>query len=124
VCMRDQFIGRAARESGLSVDTIRFYEKVGLIQHPARTSGKFRIFRVEDIQHLRVIHKLIDLGFSLSEMKQVLELRRRNMNACTAVRDLLRRKLVKVKGKIRVLRRLEQQLRQPAADKGRALRSL
>lgn len=111
--MQCQFIGKASADTGLGVDTIRFYEKVGLIEHPARTKGKFRTFGVEDIHELRVIRRLIDLGFSLSEMKQVLWLqhRNRNMEACTAVRDLLLEKLAKVRGKIRILRLLEQELR-------------
>lgn len=110
--MRGQFIGKASRDSGLSIDTIRFYEKVGLIEHPARTSGEFRIFSLRDIRDLRLIRKLVKLGFSMSEMKHVLGLQRKNADACTTVRDLLRRKLVKVRGKIRVLRGLEQELRQ------------
>ena len=83
-----------------------------MIEHPARTSGEFRIFSVRDVRELQVIRRLVSLGFSLSEMKQVLGLRRNKSDACTAVSELLRRKLVKVKGKIQVLRRLEQELRQ------------
>jgi len=63
--MRGQFIGQASRDTGLSIDTIRFYEKVGLIEHPARTCGEFRIFSVEDIHDLRVIRRLVSFGFSL-----------------------------------------------------------
>jgi len=110
--MQGLFIGRASRATGLSVDTIRFYEKVGLIEHPPRTHGKFRVFTDDDIHDLRVIRKLIDLGFSLSEMKQVLGLERRNMDACREVHALFRSKLIKVRGRIRVLRRLELDLRQ------------
>src|SRR5712691_6620057 len=112
--MQAQFIGRESKDTGFTIDTIRFYEKAGLIEHPARTKGKFRTFGVEDIHQLRVIRRLVDLGFSMSEMKQVLWLQQRNSNkdACAAVRDLLRGKLRKVRGKIRVFRRLEQELRQ------------
>ena len=97
--MRGQFIGQASRDTGLSIDTIRFYEKVGLIEHPARTSGEFRIFSVEDIHDLQVIRRLVNFGLSLSEMKHVLGLRRKKMDACPSVRDLIRRKLVTVRAK-------------------------
>jgi MerR family mercuric resistance operon transcriptional regulator len=108
--MQGEFIGKASRDTGLGIDTIRFYEKVGLIEHPARTSGEFRIFSVSDIHDLRVIRRLVSFGFSLSEMKHVLGLRRKKMDACPTVRELIRRQLVTVRGKIRVLRGLEQEL--------------
>lgn len=105
--MQGEFIGKASKDTRLSIDTIRFYESLGLIEHPARTKGGFRRFGAEDIRDLRVISNLLDLGFSLSELKRVLGLRRRHMDNCIDVRDLLRRKLVRVRVKIRFLRRLE-----------------
>ncbi len=108
--MRNQFIGKTSRETGLSVDTIRFYEKVGLINPPARTGGKFRIFRAEDIHNLKNIRNLLDMGFSLTEIERVLRLRHGGMDVCTEVRDLLRKKVAKVRGKIRLLHRLEQEI--------------
>jgi DNA-binding transcriptional MerR regulator len=59
-----------------------------------------------------VIRKLVDLGFSLNELKLVLGLRRKHLDACVKVRDLLQSKLVRVRGKIRLLRSFEEQLRQ------------
>ena len=59
--MRGQFIGKASRDTGPSIDTIRFYEKVGLIEHPARTSGEFRIFGVRDTRELHLIRKMLKL---------------------------------------------------------------
>jgi len=109
--MQGEFIGKASKDTGLSIDTIRFYESLGLIEHPARTKGGFRRFGAEDIRDLRVISNLLDLGFSLSELKRVLGLRRRHMDNCIDVRDLLRRKLVRVRVKIRFFRRLERELR-------------
>lgn len=108
--MKWQFIGKASADSGLSDDTIRFYEKIGLIGHLARTKGKFRTFGIEDMQQLRLIRRLVDLGFSLDEIKCVLGLRHKKMDACTAARDLLQQKLVNVRIKIRMLRLLEQEL--------------
>jgi MerR family mercuric resistance operon transcriptional regulator len=108
--MQSQFIGKVSRDTGMSIDTIRFYEKVGVIEHPSRTRGRFRLFSLEDIQALRVIRKLVDLGFSLSEIKHVFGSRRRKMDACIEVRDLLGRKLVEVRCKIRGLQCLEEEL--------------
>ena len=110
--MQAQFIGKVSRHTGLSIDAIRFYEGMGLIGHPARTGGNFRVFSVENVHDLRVIRVLLDLGFSLSEMKHVLGLHRKNMDACREVRKLLRSKLKQVRGRIRILRQLELGLRQ------------
>lgn len=110
--MQGRFIGSASRETGLSVDTIRFYEKVGVINRPPRTRGKFRIFSSGDIQDLRVIAKLTRFGFSLNEVKLVFGLQHKNMDAGAKVRELLQRKLGRVRAKIRLLRRFEEQLRQ------------
>jgi len=81
-----------------------------LVGHPARTRGRFRNFDNEDLQQLQVIRKLVDLGFSLGEIKRVLGSRHKGTDDCTLVRDLLRAKLVKVRSKIRNLRLLEQEL--------------
>lgn len=88
--MQGEFIGRVSKDIGLSIDTIRFYERLDLLEHPARTKGGFRRVAVEDIQDLRLIRRLVDLGFLLKEMKRVLGLRHRHMDSCIDVRDLLR----------------------------------
>jgi DNA-binding transcriptional MerR regulator len=115
--MQRQFIGKVSQSTGLSIDAIRFYEDVGLVGHAARTGGNFRVFSVENVHDLRVIRKLLDLGFSLSEMKHVLELHRKGMDACMEVRRLLRGKLIQVRGRIQILRQLELGLRQGLLQK-------
>jgi DNA-binding transcriptional MerR regulator len=115
--MPGQFIGKVSKHTGLSVDAIRFYEAVGLIAHPVRTGGNFRVFSVENVHDLRMIRKLLDLGFLLSEMKHVLELHRKGMDACMEVRKLLRGKLIQVRGRIQILRQLELGLRQGLQQK-------
>ena len=56
-------IGKVARATGLSVDTIRFYEKEGLLREPERSEGGFRLYSARDIQNLHFIHKAQELGF-------------------------------------------------------------
>ena len=62
-------IGEVAHQTGVSVDAIRFYEKERLLQRPSRTSGGFRIFSAEDIDRVRFIRQVQELGFSLGEVK-------------------------------------------------------
>jgi DNA-binding transcriptional MerR regulator len=103
-------IGRVAEQTGLSVDAIRFYEKQRLLDHPPRTEGGFRLFGWEDIERIRFIRSVQQLGFSLPEIRELLVLKRDHGEACSHVRELLRGKLGTVREKVRELRALERQL--------------
>lgn len=84
-------IGEAAKRTALSVDAIRFYEKRSLLPKPPRTAGRFRLYGDDDIARLDFIRQMQGLGFSLSEVRQLLDLRSHPLNACHEVRDLLKR---------------------------------
>ncbi len=103
-------IGQAAKETGLSVDTIRFYEREGLLARPQRTNGGFRLYTERDLNTLRFIGNVQGLGFSLKEIEEFLTLRSGNAEACATVRDLLVGKLARVRAKIGELRELEREL--------------
>ncbi len=96
---RDQQIGKAAEQNSLSIDTIRFYEKIGLLDKPARSQSGYRMFGASEIGDLRFISKAQELGFSLGEIRELL-LVRRSGHACAAVREQLRRKLASVRQKM------------------------
>lgn len=106
-------VNRVARigETGLSIDTIRFYEKERLLRHSTRTEGGFRLFDPSQIQALKFIRKSQELGFSLSEIRELLILRSDNVPACSHVKELLERKLAGVEQKIGELRTLEHGLK-------------
>jgi DNA-binding transcriptional MerR regulator len=114
-------IGRAAREVGLTVDAIRFYEKQRLLKPPPRTEGGFRLFSKQDLQHIQFIRRAQELGFSLSEIRELLVLQGEEVEGCTHVRDMLTAKLDSVRQKITELRKLENEL---AADLGQCERRL
>ena len=103
-------IGWVAKETGLSIDTIRFYEKEGLVKRSGRTEGGFRLFGPSQIQDLRFVRKSQELGFSLQEIRELLIARSENLPACSHVRDLLERKLATVGQKIEELQTLERTL--------------
>jgi MerR family mercuric resistance operon transcriptional regulator len=100
-------IGQVARETGLTVDAIRFYEKQRLLKPAPRTEGGFRFFSGQDLQHIQFIRRAQELGFSLSEIRELLVLKGEQVAACTHVRDMLTAKL---RQKIIELRKLESQL--------------
>ena len=104
-------IGQVANETGLSVDTIRFYEKQGLLKRSPRTDGGFRLFGVAEIETLKFVRKAQGLGFSLNEIRELLILRADRVPACSHVKELLDQKLTAVERKIGELRRLELSLK-------------
>lgn len=104
-------IGEAAKETGLSIDTIRFYEKEGLLQHSARTEGGFRLFGPGQIGALKFIRNAQELGFSLNEIRELLILQREHVPACSHVKELLEHKLAGLARKIEELRTLERTLK-------------
>lgn len=61
-----------AQETGLSIDTIRFYEKQGLLQRSPRTEGGFRLFAISAFEALKFVRKAQELGFSLNEIRELL----------------------------------------------------
>ena len=116
-------IGGAARETGLSIDTIRFYQRSGLIASPPRTRAGYRIFGPQQLHDLHFIGKAQTLGFSLREIKELLLLRREPGHNCPQVRDLLHHKLAAVRQKVDALSRLERELEQELRKCKRALRA-
>jgi len=104
-------IGDVARQTGLTVDAIRFYEKERLLQQTPRTSGGFRLFSAQDVERVQFIRQVQELGFSLSEVKELLVLRSGSVEACSRVRGMLEQKLVKVRHHIRELHTLAGELK-------------
>jgi MerR family copper efflux transcriptional regulator len=70
-------IGQAAKLAGVSVDTIRFYQRLGLIKGATRSAGGYRLFNGGQISDLKFVRHAQELGFSLNEIKDLLALRRR-----------------------------------------------
>jgi len=104
-------IGKVAEQTGLSIDTIRFYQKIGLVKQPARSEGGFRLFSETEIGDLVFIQKAQELGFSLTEIKQLSVLNQQHDHACSQVRGLLISKLRDVREKVDQLLQLEGELK-------------
>jgi len=116
-------IGRVAQRTGLSIDTIRFYQKIGLVKQPARSQGGFRLFTEADMKDPVFIKKAQELGFSLTEIKQLSILNQEHDHACSQVRDLLEGKLRDVRERAAQLLRLEAELSKALRKCNRGLRT-
>jgi DNA-binding transcriptional MerR regulator len=102
-------IGKAAKVAGVSVDTIRFYQRIGLIKSAGRSAGGYRLFDGEQIRNLTFVRQAQELGFSLIEVKELLALRQKH-HVCPDVQSMLNHKLKAVREKINSLSRLEKEL--------------
>ena len=103
-------IGRIARETGLSVDAIRFYERRGLLPRTARSAGGFRIYGESELDNLLFIRRIHGLGFTLQQVRDLVRLRGAHPHACAMVRERLAEKRAEVLRKTRELKRLDREL--------------
>ncbi len=118
-------ISRVASEAGVNVQTLRYYERRGILEEPARTPGGYRQYDPEAITRIRFIKRAQDLGFTLEEVQELLNLRVEHGEACSTVEGKARAKLTHVEQKLRELRRMRTVLkdligacerREPTAD--------
>ena len=100
--MPDRTIGALAREAGVGVETIRFYQRRGLMPEPKRPPGGVRRYGPEAAQRLRFIRKAQDIGFTLGEVAELLRLQR----GCRAAHDLAVSKLADVERRLGDLNRV------------------
>src|SRR6266478_745717 len=80
-------IGKVARRAGIGVETIRFYEREGLLAAPARRDSGYRLYTERVIGRIRFIRRAKELGFSLKEIKELLQLRRNASSTCEDIRE-------------------------------------
>jgi DNA-binding transcriptional MerR regulator len=104
-------IGQMSRQTGVSIDAIRFYERNGLLAAPARSEGGFRLYSADALSALQFIRNLQTLGFSLDEIGEFVSLRTDDLHACSAVRKMLDHKLKHIHAKRIALARLEAELK-------------
>lgn len=109
-------IGQLAEQAEVNVETVRFYERRGLLAEPQRTASGYRRYPPDATRRIRFIKRAQDLGFSLSQIKDLLELRARSPRACAAVERKARDKVAVVDAKIRELQRMRRALEILAAD--------
>jgi DNA-binding transcriptional MerR regulator len=103
-------IGELARELGLNPRTIRYYESVGLLPEPERTSGNYRIYGSEDVRRLRFIKAAQRLGLTLDEIGEVLAFAERGQPPCEFVRERLRAEVAAIDARIAELQALRREL--------------
>ena len=102
--------GKLAKRFGCHLETLRYYEKIGLLPPPARTEGGHRLYKIGDQRRLRFILRGRELGFSIDELRALLSLADSHEYTCGEIRDLTIAHLGSVRQKIADLKRLERTL--------------
>jgi len=103
-------IGRLSAATGVKIETIRYYERAGLINPPARTEGNYRSYGSDDIARLGFIRRTRDLGFTLEEVRALLDLASERDRSCNEIDALATQHLAEVDRKIEDLVALRRQL--------------
>ena len=101
-------IGRLAKQAGVNVETIRYYQKIGLIQEPEKPAFGYRYYPIETISRIHFIKRAKNLGFTLQEIVVLLKLGDRN---CLETRKLARQKLALVESRIQDLQAISEVLK-------------
>ena len=109
-------IGKLADAAGVSVETVRFYERRSLVPAPPRTPSGYRQFPPEAVDRIRFIRRSQVLGFTLTEIRELLELRALHAEACSSVEIKARAKLEDVRMKIDDLERIASALNRLVAS--------
>src|SRR5712692_3417713 len=108
-------IGRLSRDTGTKVETIRYYERVGLLPAPARSEGGYRLYRVDHLKRLNFIRRARTLGFSIDEVRTLLRLADERRRPCAEVRVVAEAHLEDVRAKIADLTAMEHVLKDTVA---------
>lgn len=107
-------IGAFAKSAGVRSDTIRYYERNGLLPPPARTSAGYRLYDVSDLDRVRFIRKAQQLGFTLSEIAALLALQASDTARAADVLEMTERKIAEAAARIGELSRIRAALDQLA----------
>jgi MerR family mercuric resistance operon transcriptional regulator len=105
-------IGELAAESGIKLETIHYYERVGLLPAPPRTNSGYRQYRPDHLRRLVFLRRSRQLGFSIKEVRDLLNLANQPNRVCKDVTGLAATHVTNVKAKIRELNRLRRALEQ------------
>jgi MerR family mercuric resistance operon transcriptional regulator len=100
-------IGEASRQSGVGIETIRYYEREGIVPIPERAPNNRRLYGPSDVGRLRFLKTCRDLGFPLADAKLLLDLSESHDTDCQAVKDVAESHIAHVRKKIAELTKLE-----------------
>jgi MerR family mercuric resistance operon transcriptional regulator len=100
-------IGKVSKLTGCTIETIRYYERIDMVQDPGRGQGGHRVYGDNQVKQLRFIKRARELGFSLDDIRELLALSGGTVEGCSSAQSITEQHLVQVKEKLADLSRLE-----------------
>ena len=104
-------IGRLARKAGVNLETVRYYERRGLLPRPPRSASGYRLFPADAARRLKFIRRAQELAFSLGEIRELLSLRVARNTSSAAIRKRAEHKIADIEAKIKSLESMKKTLR-------------
>ena len=104
-------IGEVSRRSGIGIEALRFYERGGLLDRPSRTYSGYRVYGEDVLERLAFIKQAQALGFSLEEIRRIVEDARKGQSPCDEVREIVRRRMEELDERLRELQRHRRELK-------------
>lgn len=111
LAMKEFTVSRLAREVGINLETVRFYERKGLLPNPRRSPSGYRLYTKDAARRLKFIKRAQELGFSLHEIRELLALRASPGTNNSEIRMRTEEKIADIEGKIKTLESMKQALR-------------
>ncbi len=108
--MKEFTIGKLSKLSSVNIETIRYYEKIGIMPKPPRSSSGYRIYSAPHLERLSFVRRSKELGFSQPEVRKLLTLVDDHQYTCAEVKEITARQLAAVRTRIKDLRKLERAL--------------
>src|ERR671919_881382 len=103
-------VGEVAAEAGVNIQTLRYYERRGLLEEPRRTPSGYRQYSAETVRVVRFIKRAQELGFTLAEIQDLLRLREDRESSRAEVQAVARTKMEDIEGRIQSLRAMRRAL--------------
>ncbi len=103
-------VGALADKAGINLETVRYYEKIGLMPKPKRKESRYRIYNDDDFARLKFIIRAKELGFTLKEISELFSLKVDSESKCGDIKKLVEEKVYDVENKIRDLKSIKKHL--------------
>lgn len=108
--MEELTVGQLAKKAEINLETIRYYEKINLMPNPKRKESRYRIYDLNDLKRILFIKRAKELGFTLKEIKELLEMKIESKSTCGDVKHLAENKILDVEEKIKDLQKIKKVL--------------